>query len=90
MVGTLVLVRPIDREGHSVGRVLIHIPRVKATCSRRYAGGSHSVWNRVIVGPGHFATLCNRYVSGDIVEALRGADALWDRDANRASSIVRA
>ncbi len=91
MVGAHVLVSTSDSEGlrESVGSVIfIHVTRVKATCPRGPTGGGHGVRNRVAVGPGHLASLRNRYARGVKVEPLRAANTLWDRNADCTASSV--
>src|SRR3989442_9109960 len=85
VVAAHVLVCTSDSEGHreSVGSVIfIHVTRVKATCPRGPTCGGHGVRNRVVVGPGHLASLRNRYARGLKVEPLSAANTLRDRDAD--------
>ena len=78
VVSAFVLVSAINREGHRVSGGLIHVPRVKATCPSRHAGGGHGVGNRVVTGPSDRTAFRDRYVDGGIVEALRAADTVRD------------
>ncbi len=87
VVGALVLIRAINREGHGVSGGLIHVPRVEAACPRGDAGGGYSVRNRIVVSPSYLTAFRDGYIDGGIVEALRATHTIRERDTHSTTRV---
>src|ERR1700704_5912221 len=90
MVGALVRVGASHAEPHSIGGVLVHVPRIEATCPRRNTSRCHGMRNWIIICPSDAPAFRDRYAGGDVVETLRVPDSVGNRNVHCAPACCSA